>query len=201
MPGSRPEVSADSHRRRSRPGISLRDPGPGCDGTYRHPLGSRWLADRVISTVDPDARHTRKSPQARCDGYRAHMVADPDTGIITDETLTKAAGTDNSDPAVAGQFLANDIAESHTTSHDTTADGPANDRQPAGQPTEPDSNSHTATRREWYRDSAYGTGDLRGAIHDARHQAVIKPKPLHRPVPGGFTNDDFTSRCHPTDHP
>jgi len=44
----------------------------------------------------------------------------------------------------------------------------------------------------WYGDSAYGTGDLRGAICDAGHQAVIKPKPLQAPVQGGFTVDDFT---------
>src|SRR6266545_136748 len=44
--------------------------------------------------VEPDARHTRKSPEARRDGYRAHAVAEPDTGIITDEELTKAAGTE-----------------------------------------------------------------------------------------------------------
>jgi hypothetical protein len=40
----------------------------------------------VISTVDPDARHTRKSPEARRDGYRAHVAAGPQTGIITDES-------------------------------------------------------------------------------------------------------------------
>jgi hypothetical protein len=34
--------------------------------------------DRVVSTVDPDGRHTRKSPEARRDGYRAHVAADPD---------------------------------------------------------------------------------------------------------------------------
>jgi hypothetical protein len=68
--------------------------------------------DRVISLVDPDARHTRKSPEARRDGYRAHLAAEPDTGIITDEELTKAAGTQNSDPAVAERFLAADVADS-----------------------------------------------------------------------------------------
>ena len=56
--------------------------------------------------MDPDARHTRKSPEARRDGYRAHLAADPETGIITDEKLTKAAGQENSDPAVAEEFLA-----------------------------------------------------------------------------------------------
>ena len=43
----------------------------------------------------------------------------------------------------------------------------------------------------WYGDSAYGTGDLRGAVADAGHRAVIKPKPLQAPVKGGLTVDDF----------
>jgi hypothetical protein len=41
-------------------------------------------------------------------------------------------------------------------------------------------------------DSAYGTGQARAALAAAGHTAVIKPGPLHRPVPGGFTIDDFT---------
>ena len=32
------------------------------------------------------------------------MAAGPETGIITDEKLTDAAGQDNSDPAVAAEF-------------------------------------------------------------------------------------------------
>ena len=43
----------------------------------------------------------------------------------------------------------------------------------------------------WYGDSAYGTGDLRDAIGQAGHRAVIKPKPVQAPVEGGFTADDF----------
>jgi hypothetical protein len=166
------------------------EPAPGSDGRDgRWRIARKVAEDRVISTVDPDARHTRKSPEARRDGYRAHVAADPDTGIITDEALTKAAGTDNSDPAVAEQFLANDIANS-TNSIDTTADEPARDsdqRPETGQA----GGTRAATRREWYGDSAYGTGDLRGAIDDAGHEAIIKPKPLQAPVPGGFTIDDF----------
>ena len=69
--------------------------------------------------MDPDARHTRKSPEARRDGYRAHLAADPETGIITDEKLTRAAGTENSDPAVAGEFLA-----AETAGHGTAARAP-----------------------------------------------------------------------------
>jgi hypothetical protein len=49
-----------------------------------------------------------------------------------------------------------------------------------------------ASTREWYGDSAYGTGDLREVIAKAGHLAVIKPKPLQAAVEGGFTVDDFT---------
>jgi len=135
------------------------EPAEGSDGTDgRWRIARKVAEDRVISTVDPDARHTRKSPESRRDGYRAHVAAEPETGIITDEELTKAAGTENSDPAVAEKFL------------DTEAEA-----------------------CQWYGDSAYGTGDLRGAIHDTDgHEAVIKPKPLQAPVEGGFTVDDFT---------
>ena len=76
----------------------------GRDGRWR--IARKVAEDRVVSTVDPDARHTRKSPEARRDGYRAHVAADPETGIITDEKLTRASGEENSDPAVAAEFLA-----------------------------------------------------------------------------------------------
>jgi Transposase DDE domain/Transposase domain (DUF772) len=157
------------------------EPAEGSDGTDgRWRIARKVAEDRVISTVDPDARHTRKSPEARRDGYRAHVVAEPDTGIITDEELTKAAGTDNSDPAVAQRFLAND---NDNVEDEHNGDGEEND-------------TDTSTRREWYGDSAYGTGDLRGDIDAAGHEAVIKPKPLQSPVEGGFTVDDFTVDEH-----
>ena len=131
-----------------------------------------------MSTVDPDARHTRKSPEARRDGYRAHLAADPETGIITDEKLTKAAGQENSDPAVAEEFLAAEAGAGPAAGEPPAAGGAGGDC--GGDPL------------AWYGDSAYGTGDLRGAISDAGDQAVIKPKPLRPPVEGGFTVDDFT---------
>ena len=80
----------------------------GRDGRWR--IARKVAGDRVISTVDPDARHTRKSGEARRDGYRAHLAADPETGIITGEKLTRAAGQDNSDPAVAEEFVAGEAA-------------------------------------------------------------------------------------------
>jgi Transposase DDE domain/Transposase domain (DUF772) len=148
----------------------------GRDGRWR--IARKVAEDRVISAVDPDARHTRKSPEARRDGYRAHVAADPQTGIITDEKLTGAAGQDNGDPAVAAEFLAaegagrggGDAAGSQGTGDDRDGDQPI----------------------AWYGDPAYGTGDLRAAIAAAGQQAVIKPKPVQSAVAGGFTLDDFT---------
>jgi hypothetical protein len=93
----------------------------GRDGRWR--LARRVAPDRVISTVDPEARHTRKSPSQRKDGYRAHVVAEPDTGLITDETLTMAAGADNADAAVAASFLTTTTGEQAAT-EDATEDAP-----------------------------------------------------------------------------
>ena len=164
------------------------EPAEGSDGTDgRWRIARKVAGDRVVSTVDPDARHTRKSPEARRDGYRAHVAADPETGIITDEKLTRAAGTENSDPAVAEEFLA-----AETGSPDVPGPGGTADGQIPGGAGEPDEGQATGDGLAWYGDSAYGTGDLRDAIDDAGHDAVIKPKPLQAPVEGGFTVDDFT---------
>ena len=132
------------------------EPAEGSDGTDgRWRIARKVAEDRVISVNDPEARHTRKSPEARRDGYRAHVSTEPATGLITDEQLTRAAGPDNSDAAVAAQMLARE--------------------EPV----------------QVYGDSAYGTGNLRAALTEAGHQAVIKPGPLKPAVEGGFTLDDF----------
>ena len=152
----------------------------GRDGRWR--IARKVAEDRVISVNDPGARHTRKSPHARRDGYRAHLAADPQTGIITGEKLTKAAGQQNSDPAVAEEFLAGEAAQDGT--------GPAAAGQPPAAARDDDGTGRGPLA--WYGDTAYGTGELREAIGAAGHQAVIKPKPVQPAVPGGFTRDDFT---------
>jgi hypothetical protein len=163
----------------------------GRDGRWR--IAKKVAEDRVISTVDPDARHTRKSPEARRDGYRAHLAADPETGIITDEKLTRAAGEENSDPAVAAEFLAAETGPASSGAGDepAAAQGGQDGAGPAGTAGSGGDGGDQDEPLAWYGDSAYGTGDLRGAIADAGHQAVIKPKPLQAPVKGGFTVDDF----------
>jgi hypothetical protein len=87
------------------------EPAEGSDGTDgRWRIARKVAEDRVISVNDPEARHTRKSPEARRDGYRAHVSAEPATGLITDEQLTRAAGPENSDAAVAAQMIAREAA-------------------------------------------------------------------------------------------
>ncbi len=177
----------------------------GRDGRWR--IARRVAPDRMISTVDSQARHTRKSPSNRKDGYRAHMVAEPETGLITDEALTMAAGPENSDAAVAQQFLTpteqapdeqasteqvpdeQAVTASRDVPIDEGLDAPVAEGEAAqGDVAEPGRVEGFA----WYGDSAYGTGELRGAIERAGDDAVIKPKPVAPAVPGGFTVDDFT---------
>lgn len=66
--------------------------------------------DRVISTVDPQARHAHKTVQRRQDGFKAHISIEPDTGIITDCALTQASGTDNHEAVVGLDLLASENA-------------------------------------------------------------------------------------------
>ena len=162
------------------------EPAEGSDGTDgRWKIARKVAEDRVISAVDPDARHTRKSPEARRDGYRAHVAAEPQTGIITDEKLTKASGEDNSDPAVAAEFLAAGHASRDEHGQDGAGGAGPGRAEPSGE-------ADGRQPLSWYADSAYGTGDLRDAIGQAGDAAVIKPKPLAPAVEGGFTLDDFT---------
>src|SRR5208282_3174241 len=61
------------------------EPADGSDGTDgRWRIARRVAPDRVISTVDRAARHTRKSKSKRRDGFRGHVAAEPETGLITD---------------------------------------------------------------------------------------------------------------------
>jgi hypothetical protein len=62
--------------------------------------------ERVISTVDPEARHAHKTRARHQDGYKAHVKVEPDTGLITGCALTPASGAEHSDAAVGIALLA-----------------------------------------------------------------------------------------------
>jgi IS5 family transposase len=57
-------------------------------GSWR--IARRVAHDRVISTVDPQARHARKTSTQRRDGYKGHIATEPETGLVTECALTAA---------------------------------------------------------------------------------------------------------------
>jgi len=86
--------------------VAGQDVEPGDEaGTWR--IARRVAPDRTISTVDPEARHTRKSPSQPKDGYKAHLAVEPETGLVTDAALTPANVAD----AVAAPGLLEDEDE------------------------------------------------------------------------------------------
>lgn len=85
------------------------EPAEGSDGTDgRWVIARRVAPDRVISTVDPQTRHTRKSRSNRKDGYRGHVATEPDTGLITDAEMTMATGEANTDATVGVKMAGRD---------------------------------------------------------------------------------------------
>jgi len=66
-------------------------------GVFR--VARRVAADRVISTVDVQARHGHKSHDRRFDGYKAHLSVDPDSELI-DEVIVTAGNVADSTPVV-----------------------------------------------------------------------------------------------------
>ncbi len=78
----------------------------GTDGRWR--IARKVAADRMISTVDREARHTRKSKSKRRDGFRGHVAAEPETGLITDCEMTMATGPGSTDAENGVKMAARD---------------------------------------------------------------------------------------------
>jgi hypothetical protein len=97
------------------------EPVEGSDGTDgRWRIARNVAPDRVVSVVDPQARHAHKTVSRRQDGFKAHLAAEPDTGIITGCELTKAAGAAAADGTVGVELLRKD--ESVTAPVEVLAD-------------------------------------------------------------------------------
>lgn len=132
----------------------------GTDGRWR--IARKTASDRMISTVDPDARHAHKTRERRQDGFKAHVVVEPDTGLTTAVKLTKTNGPANSDAAVGAELVVADP---------TIAEG-----------------EHI----EVLGDSAYATGDMLHTLNEKKWTPLLKPWPLKPTVEGGFTIDDYS---------
>jgi hypothetical protein len=142
------------------------------DGVFR--IARKVAADRVISTVDPDARHGHKTSARGFDGYKGHASVDPDSELVV---ATAATAGNVGDAAAAPELLAELVGQVH---RDPPAPTTASDADGGPQRATP-----TA-----YGDSAYGTGPLLECLHTAGIDPRVK---IQAPVaPGGhFTKDQF----------
>ena len=160
----------------------------GTDGRWR--IARKVAPDRVISTVDRQARHTRKSKPRRRDGFRGHVAAGPGTELITDCEMTMAAGPGSTDAENGVTMAARDRFGG--TAADGAEPGPEPQPEAEAPPGAGPADAPQAAGLEVYGDSSCGSGEARAACRDAGHDTVIKPGPLRPAVPGGFTIDDFT---------
>jgi hypothetical protein len=137
----------------------------GDDGCFR--IARRVAPDRIISTVDPEARHGHKTSARGFDGYKGHIAIDPDAEVITGMTVT--AGNVG-DAAVATELLENCL--------------------PAEKAEEESALPDQAEPLEVYGDSAYGAGAVLSELDRAGALAMVKVQAASAPQ-GRFTKDEF----------
>jgi hypothetical protein len=119
--------------------------------------------------VDTQARHARKSKSKRRDGYRGHVAAEPETGLITDCKMTIAAGPGSAEAE-------NGVAMAARTPQRTAA---APTRRSAG--THPAAPADRASQGlEVYGDTQYGSGEARAASGETTE--ILQRRPP-RPMP------------------
>jgi hypothetical protein len=135
------------------------------DGVFR--IARRVAPDRVISTVDAEARHGHKTESRGFDGYKGHIAVDPDSELITATEVT--AG--NAGDASVAEALLGDLLDAPA--------GASDERKVSG-----------AEPAEVYGDASYGSGELVERLEAAKVEANVKVQP---PVGrrGMFTQDDF----------
>jgi Transposase DDE domain/Transposase domain (DUF772) len=73
--------------------LAGQDVEQGEDGRFA--IAGRVARDRVISTVDVEARHGHKSHDRRFDGYKTHLSIDPDSELIDEVAVTAANAADH----------------------------------------------------------------------------------------------------------
>jgi hypothetical protein len=104
--------------------------------------------DRVISVVDPQARHGHKSNARGFDGYKGHVAVDPDSEVIC---AAEVGAANSGDAAMAPALLADLPAP-------TDPSAPAADPAAAATPADQAAAATTKPAPVVYGDAAYGTG-------------------------------------------
>ena len=146
------------------------------DASFR--IARRVAPDRVISTVDPQARHGHKTAHHSFDGFKGHIAEDPDSELITATTVT--AGN------VADGAVVDELIE-ELIDHEPPAQDPTPDQ---GEPRGDEGNDGEPATKSVYGDCAYGTGEVLANLNANRVDPNVKsPQPQ---APGGhFTKNDF----------
>lgn len=152
----------------------------GDDGRFR--IARKVAKDRVISTVDPDARHGHKTAARGFDGYKGHIATDPDSEIITNTCVTPGNAGDAS---VATELIADILTDRND---DESAAGDIADGDD-GSGDEGDGDG--SVRPTVYGDSAYGTGEFQQRLDDEGIDSRCRTQPPAAPA-GRFGKDRFT---------
>jgi hypothetical protein len=143
-------------------------------GVFR--IARRVAPDRVLSTVDPQARHGHKTSARGFDGYKGHIAIDPDAEIITATGVTPG----NSGDAEAAAGLLADLLPGD---QDAAAGGTASDAGSTGTAAAAGDGQAAV-----YGDAAYGSGDLLELAEQAGIYNGIKCQPPAA-VKGHFPKD------------
>jgi Transposase DDE domain/Transposase domain (DUF772) len=161
----------------------------GDDGVFR--IASKVAKDRVISTVDPEARHGHKTQVRHFDGYKGHVAIDPDTEIITETVVTPGNA---SDASVAEDLIADLVGDDKAGDRKGQAPGAlTRSTQGEGDDETPTTTGDDDSRAAVYGDNAYGTG----AFHQRLDEVGIESKcKTQRPTTGG---QRFTKECFDID--
>jgi hypothetical protein len=133
--------------------------------------------DRVISVVDPQARHGHKTGARGFDGDKGHVAIDPDSEVI----CAAEVGAANAGDAAMAQALLADLP----AAVDTNAP-PATDPAPADQATA----AALEPAPVVYGDAAYGTGALLADLAQRGITAMTKVAAPTAPH-GHFTKAQF----------
>jgi len=150
------------------------------DGRFR--IARRVAKDRVISTVDPEARHGHKTAARGFDGYKGHAGIDPDSEIITATTVTPG---NVGDASVATDLIADLIDdEADATTHPTPQ--PDDDTTP-----QPGTDTGDDGRAKVYGDAAYGSGEFQARLEDNDIDSGCKTQRPSPPAGGRFAKDRF----------
>ena len=183
------------------------------DGRFR--IARRVAKDRVISTVDPEARHGHKTSARGFDGYKGHVSMDPDSELITATAVTPGNAGDGS---VAKELLAEALPASEKPSGEPAKREPSVDAE-AGPGDEASDITGTSSHPnidqahpegeespvsmpaivvvpesaplEVYGDSAYGAGEILAHLDEHAVTAYVKVQPPVAPK-GRFSKESFS---------